>query len=164
MLIREARSGDVPAIQGLMNDAITNTTTNYNYKEYTGESVLNWLHKKRVDKKPVFVYELNHKVVAYSSFDVFRGCDAYQYSVEHSVYVHADFQGRGIGKMLLTALIERAQKEGYHTMIAGIDASNQQSYDFHKKLGFREAGRVREVGFKFDRWLDLIFMQLMLDH
>jgi phosphinothricin acetyltransferase len=81
--------------------------------------------------------------------------------VEHSIYVHKDYQGRGIGKKLLEALITAAKEGGYHTMIAGIDASNQKSCDFHAKFGFVEAGRIKEVGYKFDKWLDLVFMQLI---
>ena len=76
---------------------------------------------------------------------------------------HKDFRGQGTGKQLLMALIEKAKKDDYHTMIAGIDADNQNSFNFHKKLGFREVGKFKEVGFKFDRWLDLVFLQLMLN-
>ena len=101
--------------------------------------------------------------VAYGSYGIFRAWEAYKFSVEHSIYVQQDFQGQGIGKQLLIALVERAKKDGFHTMIAGIDADNEKSYAFHKKLGFVEVGKFKEVGYKFDRWLDLVFMQLMLD-
>jgi len=162
MHIREAQPKDLPIILDIMNDAILNTTSIYDYGARTNEFVENWFNKKRLDNMPVFVCEINANTVAYGSYGIFRAWDAYKFSVEHSIYVQKDFQGQGIGKQLLIALIDKAKKDGYHTMIAGIDAANQKSYDFHKKLGFFEVGKFKEVGYKFERWLDLVFMQLML--
>jgi L-amino acid N-acyltransferase len=163
MPVREAQQKDLSIILDIMNDAILNTTSIYDYGRRSNEFVENWFTKKRFERMPVLVCEINGNVIAYSSYGIFRAWDAYKSSVEHSIYVHKNFRGRGIGKQLLIALIEKAKTDGYHTMIAGIDADNQKSYDFHKKLGFFEAGRFREVAYKFDRWLDLIFMQLMLN-
>lgn len=163
MPIREAQHGDLKIILDIMNDAILNTTSIYDYKIRTSEFVENWFAKKGLDNMPVLVCEINDQAVAYGSYGIFRAWDAYKFSVEHSIYVHKNFQGQGIGKQLLIALIDKAKKDGYHTMIAGIDAANQKSIDFHAKLGFLEAGRFKEVGYKFDKWLDLVFMQLMLD-
>jgi L-amino acid N-acyltransferase len=162
MLIREAEHKDLQIILDIMNDAILNTTSIYDYEIRTNEFVENWLKKKHTDKMPVLVCEINEMIVAYGSYGIFRAWDAYKFSVEHSIYVNKIFQGQGIGKQLLIALITKAKNDGYHTMIAGIDALNQKSYDFHKKLGFFEVGKFVEVGYKFDKWLDLIFMQLML--
>ena len=163
MHIREAQQKDLTIILDIMNEAILNTTSIYDYGIRSHEFVENWFAKKQLDEIPVLVYEINGNAVAYGSYGIFRAWDAYKFSVEHSIYVHKNFQGQGIGKQLLIALIDKAKKNGYHTMIAGVDAANQKSYDFHKKLGFIEAGRFKEVGYKFDRWLDLIFMQLMLN-
>jgi len=163
MIIREAEHRDLPIILEIMNEAITNTTSIYDYGIRTKQFSENWFDKKRLDKMPVFVCEANDATVAYGSYGIFRAWDAYKYSVEHSIYVHKDFRGQGIGKKLLISLIDRARKDGYHTMIAGVDASNTNSCDFHKKLGFQEIGKFREVGYKFDRWLDLVFLQLMLN-
>ncbi len=162
MFLREAEHRDLQSILNIMNDAILNTTSIYDYELRTYGFVEAWFKKKHVDKMPVLVYEVNGKTVGYGSYGIFRAWDAYRFSVEHSIYVQQDFQGQGIGKQLLISLIEIAKKDGYHTMIAGIDASNQKSYDFHKNLGFIEVGKFKEVGYKFDSWLDLIFMQLML--
>jgi L-amino acid N-acyltransferase len=162
MFIREAEQQDLQIILDIMNDAILNTTSIYDYRVRTNEFVENWFNKKQADKMPVLVCESNNKTVAYGTYGIFRAWDAYKFSVEHSIYVQRDFQGQGIGKQLLMALIGKAKKDGYHTMIAGIDASNQKSCDLHKKLGFNEAGRFKEVGYKFDKWLDLVFMQIML--
>ena len=163
MHIREAEQKDLPIILDIMNDAILNTTSIYDYGIRSNEFAENWFARKGLDNMPVLVCEINGNAVAYGSYGIFRAWDAYKFSVEHSIYVQKNFQGQGIGKQLLIALIEKAKKDGYHTMIAGIDADNQKSYQFHQKLGFVEAGRFKEVGYKFDRWLDLIFMQLMLD-
>jgi L-amino acid N-acyltransferase len=162
MLIREAKSRDLPAILDIMNEAILETTSMYVYEAHTYETIRQWFMKKQADKMPVFVCEINTKAVAYSSFDVFRACDAYKFSIENAIYVHKDFRGQGIGKQLLNTLIDRAGKDGYHTMIAGIDAANEGSYHFHQQLGFREVGRFREIGYKFGKWLELVFMQRML--
>jgi len=162
MFIREAQQSDLSIILDIMNDAILNTTSIYDYKIRSAQFVETWYNKKRLDNLPVLVAEINGSAVAYGSYGPFRAWDAYKYSVEHSIYVQKKFQGQGIGKQLLIALIDKARNDGYHTMIAGIDAANQKSYDFHRKLGFFETGRMKEVGYKFDRWLDLVFMQLML--
>ena len=163
MQIREAEQKDLSIILDIMNDAIVNTTSIYDYKTRGHEFVENWFARKRLDELPVLVAEMNGTSVAYGSYGIFRAWEAYKFSVEHSIYVQRDFQGQGIGKQLLIALVERAKKDGFHTMIAGIDADNQKSYAFHKKLGFVEVGKFKEVGYKFDRWLDLVFMQLMLE-
>ena len=161
-MIREAETKDLPVILDIMNEAILNTTAVYDYEPKMMAFVEDWFQKKQLDKAPVLIYEMDQKAIAYGTYGRFRPRDAYRYSVEHSIYVHKDFRGAGAGTQLLYALIKRAQEEGYHTMIAGIDAANEKSYGFHKKMGFVEAGRVKEVGYKFDTWLDLIFMQLML--
>src|SRR5687768_11859941 len=163
MHIREAEHKDLKIILDIMNDAILNTTSVYDYGIRNDDFVLNWFSKKHLDNMPVLVCEINDQAVAYGSYGIFRAWDAYKFSVEHSIYVHKNFQGQGIGKQLLIALIDKAKTDGYHTMIAGIDAVNQKSCDFHKKLGFFEVGRFKEVGYKFDRWLDLVFMQKMLN-
>jgi L-amino acid N-acyltransferase len=164
MLIREAKHKDLPFILEIMNDAILTTTSIYDYKERNDEFVQTWFNNKRTDNMPIFVYDIDNQAVAFGSYGIFRAWDAYKFSVEHSIYVHKNFQGQGIGKKLLSALIEVATKDGYHTMIAGIDAANQKSYDFHKQFDFTEVGRFKEVGYKFDKWLDLIFMQRMLNN
>ncbi len=162
MNIKEAGPEDLSVILGIMNEAILNTTAIYDYEVRTTAFVENWFQKKQEDQEPVIVCQVEGRTVGFGTYGRFRPRAAYQFSMEHSVYVHPDFQRRGIGSSLLAALIDLAQQQGYHTLIAGIDASNQASYDFHLRFGFVEVARFKEVGFKFDRWLDLIFMQLML--
>ena len=162
MTIRNAEHRDLPIILEIMNEAILNTTAIYDYKSRDEAYVEAWFVKKQADNMPVLVYEIDGNAVAYGTFGVFRAWEAYKFSVEHSIYVHVNHQGKGIGKKLLAALIEAAKEGGFHTMIAGIDASNQKSCDFHAQFGFVEAGRIKDAGYKFDRWLDLVFMQLIL--
>ena len=162
MTIRNAESRDLSIILEIMNEAIENTTAIYDYYPRNIKFVETWFAKKQSDSLPVIVCEINNQAVAYGTYGSFRAWTAYKFSVEHSIYVHKDYQGRGIGKLLLAALISAAKEGGYHTMIAGIDASNEKSCAFHSQFGFEEAGRIKEVGYKFDRWLDLVFMQLIL--
>lgn len=160
--IRQAIEEDVNAILKIINHEIQHSTALYDYKERTYVQQLAWFKKKKVDQMPVIVAQLRNKVVGFGTYGIFRPWDAYQFSIEHSLYVNADNRGLGIGKKLLSELIQLARQNGYHTMIAGIDSSNEGSFHFHKQFGFQEIGTFREIGYKFDRWLDLRFLQLFL--
>lgn len=162
IFVRQATEADVPAILELVNYEILNTTVLYEYEPRTLEEQLHWFHQKVQDGWPIIVAEHEHAVVGFGTFGKFRERVAYRYSVEHSVYVAHEHHGKGIGRALLTELIALATDGGYHTMIAGIDSSNAGSVEFHRKLGFTELGTFREVGYKFDRWLHVIFMQRIL--
>jgi phosphinothricin acetyltransferase len=119
--------------------------------------------EEKINKNfPVIVAELYGNVVGFGMYSEFRFREAYKFTVEHSVYVSQDFHGKGIGKLLLLELIDLAKKQKLHTMIAVIDAENQSSVEFHEKFGFKTVGIVKESGYKFDRWLDSVFMQLIL--
>ena len=160
--IRQAVVKDVNSILEIVNYEILNSTVFYDYKERPFEQQLKWFKKKQADKMPVIVAENEDGVIGFGTFGIFRPWDAYQFSVEHSIYVNKNSRGIGIGKKLLSRLIELAKEQGFHTMIAGVDGSNNGSFEFHKKFGFKEIGTFKEVGFKFDRWLDLRFLQLFL--
>lgn len=160
--IRLATSKDLPAILEIVNYSILHTTANYNYEPQTLDVQQKWFDDKLANGFPVIVAEQNGVVCGFGAFGTFREKIGYQFTVEHSVYVTEDKIGTGIGRLLLEALIEIARRDGYHTMIGGIDASNQSSIDFHKKFGFTECGIIKEAGFKFGKWLDLLFMQLIL--
>jgi phosphinothricin acetyltransferase len=162
MIYRDAIESDLIDILNIMNDAILNTTSIYDYKERSIDYISNWWSNKTKESLPIVVCELESKVVAYGSFGIFRQWEAYKFSIEHSIYVMPNYQRHGIGKEMLKLLISKAKKEGYHTMIGGIDSMNTQSIELHKKFGFVEIGKIKEVGYKFDKWLDLVFMQLIL--
>jgi phosphinothricin acetyltransferase len=111
---------------------------------------------------PVFVADDSGTIAGWGALHPFRAPQGYRRTVEHSVYVAAEYRGQGIGRALLVTLIERARELGMHAMIAGIDGENEVSVRMHASLGFETAGCLNEVGYKFGRWLDLIFMQLIL--
>jgi phosphinothricin acetyltransferase len=161
--LRDAHRDDVPAILDIVNYNILNSTAIYDYNSRALETQQAWFDSLKAAGMAVLVAEQDGRVIGYGSYGSFRPRDAYRFSVEHSIYVDASSQGKGVGKLLLQALIERARTQGFHTMIAGIDAANQGSIEFHRKFGFTEAGYIREVGYKFDRWLDLVFMQLIIE-
>ncbi|MEH6679652.1 MAG: N-acetyltransferase family protein [Sediminicola sp.] len=161
-IIRAAVEKDIAAILEIINFEIENSTVVYDLRPRTFDHQLRWFHQKLKEGMPVLVAESSSTIVGYGSFGAFRPWDAYRFSVEHSIYVHHAHRGAGVGKLLLSHLIKIAREEGYHTMLAGIDAANKGSCEFHRKFGFLEMGTLKEVGFKFDTWLDLVFMQLFL--
>jgi len=161
--IRLAREGDLAAILEIYNDAILNTTAVYDYEPHTLEMRRQWFRIKEAQGFPVFVAEENGNIAGFSSIGPFRAWAAYKYSVENSIYVAAGQRGKGIGKLLLEPLIKAATELDLHTIIAGIDATNEVSIKLHRSLGFKEVANFKQVGYKFGRWLDLTFMQLLLE-
>jgi L-amino acid N-acyltransferase len=160
--IRTATENDLPQMLEIYNEIIANTTAVFQYDLHTIEMRREWFAKKQEERFPVFVAEENDELVGFSTIGAFRNWQAYKYSVENSVYVKADKRGKGIGKLLLQPLIDSSKQMGMHTIIAGIDASNETSIALHKQFGFVEVAYFKQVGFKFDRWLDLKFLQLMI--
>ncbi|MBK8600608.1 MAG: N-acetyltransferase [Flavobacterium sp.] len=161
VIIRNANVEDLPQILEIVNHAILHTTSNYLYEVQTLENQLQWFEEKKSKQFPIIVADYNGTAVGFGTYGTFREKIGYQFTVEHSVYVAPEFIGKGIGKQLLLALIVLAKDGGYHTMIGGIDAANTGSIAFHRKFGFVETGIIKEVGFKFGKWLDLQFMQLI---
>ncbi|MCI3919540.1 GNAT family N-acetyltransferase [Paenibacillus sp. TRM 82003] len=163
-MIRAARKEDIPGILEIYNDAILHTTAVYDYEAHTLAMREAWFEAKQSEGFPVLVWEdVGGRVAGFASFGPFRAWAAYRYTVEHSVYVHRDCRGRGLGLALLRAIIAAAEEGGFAVMVAGIDASNEASIRLHEKLGFEPAGTIRRAGYKFDRWLDLTFYQRMLE-
>lgn len=163
-LLRPATAADLPAMLEIYNEAIIHTTSSYHYEPRTLDQWTVWFADKTSQGMPVFVAaDERNNVIGWSTFGIFRGAWAgYRFSVEHSLYVAEKQRGRGLGKALLQGLIDEARQRGYHTLVAGVDASNQVSLRLHRSMGFFQVAHFREVGYKFDRWLDLIFLQLML--
>ena len=160
--IRNAEEEDLPAILAIYNDVIVNTTAVYDYEPHTPAMRLAWFNVKKEQGFPVFVAVENGKVLGLSSIGPFRAWAAYQFSVENSIYVAAEAREKGIGKMLMPPIIDAARQLGMHTMLAGIDASNEASIQLHKDFGFEEVAHFKQVGWKFGRWLDLKFLQLII--
>lgn len=162
-IIRTATENDLPEILHIYNDAILNTTSVYNYLPHTLEMRKEWFLQKQKDNFPVLVAEQNGAVIGFSTYGHFRAWAAYKYSVEVSVYIHPEHRGKGIAKLLYPPLFEKAREQQLHTLMAGIDASNIASIRLHEQFGFKTVGLFKEVGYKFDKWLDLQFMQLILE-
>jgi L-amino acid N-acyltransferase len=161
--IRLATPTDLPAILAIYNDAVLHTTASYDYEPATLEARIAWFEARNAQGLPILVATNDDLVVGWSSFGPFRPWAGYRYSVEHSIYVAAERRGQGIGRLLLAPLIDKARGLGMHTMLAGIDADNQASLRLHAAFGFVQVAHFRQVGHKFGRWLDLIFLQLLLD-
>jgi phosphinothricin acetyltransferase len=152
-----------PAVREIFNDAILNTTALYDYRPRSLDTVLQWFGDKARAGHPVLgAVTPAGELAAFATYGPFRPRAAYKYTVEHSVYVHPAWQRCGAGRQLMQALIARATGAGFHAMIGGIDADNHGSIVLHEQLGFRHAGTIRESAWKFGRWLDLAFYQLLL--
>ena len=162
MTIRDATEADLPRILEITNEAIANTKAVWSIKPATLEARRTWLLERQGRGFPVLVADQGGVVLGFASYGDYRPWDGYLHTVEHSIYVHPYAQGRGLGRALLAALVERAEMHGKHVMVGGIEASNAASIALHRRMGFAEAGQLREVGRKFGRWLDLLFMQKML--
>ncbi len=154
---------DAAAMLEIFNHAILHTTALYEYNPRTMATMQQWFANKAAGNFPVWgLKNADGILLAFGSYGTFRAFPAFKYSVEHSVYVHPDHQGKGYGKIMLQRLIAAAEEQNYHLLIGGIDASNHGSIALHQKLGFVHSGTITQAGFKFGRWLDLAFYQLTL--
>ena len=161
--VRPATRADVPAILEIYNHAVLHTTASYDLEPQALEARLAWFDLRVQEGWPVLVAAQESRVIGWSTYGRFRDKPGYRRSVEHSVYVAPDVQGAGIGTALMGPLILHARQGGHHVMIAGVDADNAGSLCFHERLGFVQVAHFRQVGHKFGRWLDLVFLQLMLE-
>ena len=162
--VRAAREGDLAGILAIYNDVIAASTAVYTSEPATLDERRAWFGARCAQGFPVLVAVERDDVLGFASFGEWRGAwPGYRYTVEHSVHVRADVRGQGVGRALVEALFPAALALGKHVMIGGIDAANEASIRFHGRLGFERVASFREVGHKFGRWLDLIFMQRFLD-
>lgn len=158
-LIRDATLADLPAILEITNEAVLNTTAIWYDTPFTLDARTQWWRDRTAQNYPVLVAEAAGTVIGFGTYAQFRPHEGYKRSVEHSLYITPPAQRQGAGAALLAALLAHAQAAGMHAMIGGIDATNEPSLALHRRLGFEETGRLPQVGRKFGRWLDLVFMQ-----
>lgn len=163
MSIRFASKEDCAAIAEIYNHAVLHTAAIWNDQTVDAENRISWYEARQLMGYPVLVSEDRGVVTGYASFGDWRNFDGFRHTVEHSVYVHPDHQGKGQGRALLSRLIAEARECGKHVMVAGIESQNQASLHLHSTLGFKITAQMPQVGTKFGRWLDLTFMQLQLD-
>lgn len=160
VIIRDATQSDLPGVLAIYNDVIATSTAVYSYDAVTLEDREAWLEARRSQGFAVLVAVKGDEVLGFASFGEWRGAwPGYTFTVEHSVHVMAGQRGAGIGTQLMRRLILAAQAAGKHVMIGAIDADNEASIRFHERLGFKAVAHFNQVGFKFDRWLDLVFVQ-----
>ncbi|BAU76822.1 GNAT family N-acetyltransferase [Metapseudomonas furukawaii] len=164
MIIRDAGETDLPGILAIYNDAVEHTTAIWNETRVDLANRRDWLAERTAAGFPVLV-ALNDagEVLGYASYGTWRSIEGFRHTVEHSVYVRGDQRGQGLGPALMQALIQRARAAGLHVMVAAIEAENAASIRLHQRLGFVTTGQMPQVGRKFGRWLDLTFMQLILE-
>lgn len=152
-----------PAILAILNDAILTSTALYDYVPRPAAAMIAWFEAKAKGGFPVIAaIDEQGTLMGFASYGTFRQFPAYKYSVEHSVYVHENFRGRGLSVTLMQALIERAAQQNYHVLVGCIDATNLVSIKLHEKLGFTHCGTIEQAGYKFGRWLDAAFYQKIL--
>lgn len=162
--IRPALLADLPGILVIYNQVIETSTAVYELTPVPLSERRIWYEAKLSEGYPVLVAEDGDGIVGFSSFGPWRGAwPGYRYTVEHSVHVNAEHRGRGIGRRLVKSLFPLALELKKHVMIAGVDAENDASLRFHETLGFERVAHFKEVGHKFGRWLDLVFLQRWLD-
>lgn len=152
------------AILEILNEAIVNSTALYDYVPRPAEAMASWFAAKRANGFPVVgAVDASGGLLGFASWGTFRAFPAYKYTVEHSVYVHREQRGRGLGRLLMNELIRRAGQAQLHVLVGCIDAANAASIRLHTGLGFSHAGTIGQAGFKFGRWLDAAFYQLNLE-
>ena len=156
MIIRDATETDLPALRDIFNDAVLNTTAIWMDNVVDLANRQAWFAARAQQGYPILVAEnADGEVVGYASFGDWRPFDGFCHTVEHSVYIRADQRGKGLGPLLLAALIERAKACDKHVMVAAIESGNAASIGLHQRLGFAITGQMPQVGRKFGRWLDL---------
>ncbi len=163
-ILRAATEQDLPAILAIYNHEIEHNTANWNIHTFDLSYMQNFFAELQQHGFPLIVAieEATQQLAAYADYSFFSKNSGYIYTVEHSVFVQPQYQGHGLGKRLMQALIEHAKNQKLHMMVAAIDAENTGSIVLHQKLGFVQTGYLPQMGFKFGQWRDLVYMQLHL--
>ena len=163
MIVRDASEAELAGILAIYNHAVAHSTAIWNDVLVDLDNRREWWRGRIGAGFPVLVsVDAEGMVLGYASYGPFRPFDGYRQTVEHSVYVAENARRRGVATALLASLEARVRAAGMHVMVGGIAADNEASLDLHRRLGFSETGRLPEVGQKFGRWLDLVFMQKRL--
>ena len=161
IVVRDATEADLAAINDIYNHYVLHSTCTYQEVPETIESRRQWFGHHGA-QHPVIVAERAGQVIGWGSLSPYHPRSAYRFTVENSVYIHHDHHRQGVGSMILEDLIKRARTLGHRVIIAGIDAGQVASVALHNKFGFEKVGHMKQVGYKFGRWLDVIYMELPL--
>lgn len=152
-------------IMEIYNQAIVETTATYEHTPYSEEDMRQWFESREKNGFPIIgavTDDAAQTLMGFATYDLFRSLDGYNRTVEHSIYLHQDARGDGLGGILLEKLIEAATAQSLHVLVAVIDAENEASIVLHENLGFVPFGTLREGGHKFGQWRDVSFFQLIL--
>jgi phosphinothricin acetyltransferase len=160
--VRDATVDDLPAVVEIYNQAVLHTTATADFAPQTLAARRTWFDERRTQGLPVIVAVADGKVVGWGALNRYHARIGYRFTVENSVYVAESAQGRGVGKALLAELVAAARRGGYHAVIAVLAGDNAASTALHQKFGFVEMGRLAEIIHKFDRWIDVVYLQLLL--
>ena len=161
-IIRDAGPDDLPRILAITNHAILTGTALWTITPATLATRAAWMTERRAAGQPVLVVVEDGRVQGFGAYGPFRPHDGFRHTVEHSLYIDPAAQRRGHGQAMLSALVARATQAGLHAMVGGIAAENAASIALHARSGFTVAARLPEVGAKFGRWLDLVFVHRLL--
>ncbi|MCW7536573.1 arsenic resistance N-acetyltransferase ArsN2 [Aquabacterium sp. A7-Y] len=161
--VRPALAGDMPAVLEIYNHEVRTSTSTYQDAERTLAEQLQQWELKQDEGHAFFVAEdAAGRLVGYANYGLFRPREGWRFSCEHAVYVHPEWRGRGLARLLLPALICHARRRGFHTMVGVVDTANRASMRLHEAMGFQVAGVMKQGGFKFGHWLDVAFVQILL--
>jgi L-amino acid N-acyltransferase len=158
----DAEPSDLPQILAIFNEVVVNSTAIYFHAPVSLANREAWFNARKTAGYPVIVAADGDEVIGFGSVGDWRPSPGYAWTVEHTVNVRADRRRLGVGRAIVEDLIERARAAGKHVMLGGVDAENAASLAMHVSLGFEPVAHYREVGRKFDRWLDLVFVQRRL--
>jgi phosphinothricin acetyltransferase len=163
MIVRPATHADLPGILHIYNDAVLKTTASYDYEPRTLEHRMQWFEERQRDHYPILVAVAEQNaVIGWSALNPYHARVGYRFTSENSVYVAESHRGKGVGRALLGPLLDAGRARGLHAILAVIDAENEPSIRLHAAFGFEKVGLFKQVGFKFNRWLDVVYMEKLL--
>ncbi|HUU96109.1 MAG TPA: GNAT family N-acetyltransferase [Phycisphaerae bacterium] len=160
-LIRDARPADLDPINDIYNHYVLHSTATFHERPLTADERLAWW-REHAERYPVLVLGEGERLLGWACLSPYVGRCGYRFTVEDSVYLRPEACGRGLGRVLLSALLERGRAAGFHSVVAFVVADQPPSLRLHERLGFQRSGRLAEVGHKFGRWLDVVLMQKLL--
>lgn len=163
LCLRLADLADLEAINGIYNHYVEHSVSTFDMEGHSPEKRLQWFEEHRVYDLPILVASDNGKIIAWASASRYSGRCGYKHTVELSMYVASDYLNKGIGRQLMKSLVGECQEKGYHAMLAIVAADNDAGIALLRSFGFEIAGRLKEVGYKFGRWLDVTIMQKVVE-
>ena len=163
MEIADAVESDIPTITAIYNDVIRTSTAVFNDAPVSVEDRIGWWRARAAQGYPVLVARGEKGILGFATFGDFRPWPGYRFTIEGTIHIDSAVRRTGVGAALLQVLIARARDAGKHVMVAGVDSANVASLHFLERSGFERVGHLREVGHKFGRFLDLVFLQSMLE-